>query len=297
MLITLAADSILSPIEGLQATSRTSNILRLSWAAMKEEKPFDLGAFPHHQVLKERIFAPASPCITDDSVLAFAVKSAVLKLPAEGSTPELIRQTLTQEFKEFAQKYREGVRGFGRGFEAWLANPAQKPNSNGNGALMRMQPILDLSLTHPLREPLAAIQASITHGPEAVQMARGLESAHRRASLMATSAEREDFFLYCAHKLLGADNLQRVHDEKRFVCSAKETLGLAFLVAAYSLSWEDLFDLVAWIGGDTDTLGVVAAQLATLTLGPFAQAQMIADAAMRPHPELSGLLSQALAAL
>lgn len=284
MLLTVAADCILAPFEGLQVAARYSNALRLGWASLRDGKPVDFTQIPNRALLSKREFAPSRCQITDDTVLAFAVKSAVHEILSGSFSVQEQKSIFERELRAFALKYREEVKGFGMGFESWLKNPQATPTSTGNGVLMRMQAILDLPLDNPNRERLSVLQASITHGPEAVQMARAFESAHRRTAILKTYAEREDFLAYCSEKLIGLVDVHGLRGKGRFISNAKDTLGLACWIAANSLSWDDLFDLVAWIGGDTDTLGVVSAQLAALTLGEFAQASKVAQLALKNHP-------------
>jgi ADP-ribosylglycohydrolase len=79
------------------------------------------------------LFSPASR-FTDDSVLTFAVASAILKSELVGA-PDYLKHVVA-----FARRWPNA--GYGGNFRKWFRSDDPKPyNSWGNGSAMRASPV------------------------------------------------------------------------------------------------------------------------------------------------------------
>jgi ADP-ribosylglycohydrolase len=88
------------------------------------------------------LFSPASR-FTDDSVLTFAVASAILE-SGSGGAPDYLKHVL-----EFARRWPNA--GYGGNFRKWFRSDDPKPyNSWGNGSAMRASPLDFCSIANTL---------------------------------------------------------------------------------------------------------------------------------------------------
>lgn len=202
-----------------------------------------------------RVLSPLSGkhTITDDTVLSMAVAQHLL----EGAPA-------ADALKQWAAWYPEA--GYGGVFKAWALQGGERPVSWGNGALMRIAPVVVLRDT--LEEALEAALAinRTTHGHEvALQATRDYIMLLWTALQGGTKQDLLGQWHAWGRPLHGVE-AHRQHPVKMRL-RADNTLEDVMSCLAESDDFESLLASCLYHGGDTDTIAAIAGALGELLWG------------------------------
>ncbi len=193
--------------------------------------------------------------LTDDTVLTVAVADAFL-----------IGRGLVDSFKDWGGRYPNS--GWGGRFSRWLFSEDVEPyGSFGNGAAMRVSPVVLLADDLDEILELARLSAAVTHDhPEGVKGAQVTAMAIHYARLGYAS---EDIRSLVAD--FSGYNLDRSVDDirpgYRFDVTCQGSVPEALICALEATSFEDALRNAISIGGDSDTLAAIAGPVAEERFG------------------------------
>ena len=190
--------------------------------------------------------------VTDDSVLSLAVADHLV-----GSTP------LTDSLKTWFKSYPNA--GYGAGFTAWAQSTKTGNDSWGNGAAMRVSPIIDLADSLDVALSLAEQSAQPTHNhPEAIEGAQAIALCGYLIKRKASNEELRTELVtrFPAIAQAGFRSLNEIRPTVEFSVSAKDTIPIAIAVFFESEGMEDLYRKALSMGGDVDTIATMAGSIA-----------------------------------
>ena len=193
--------------------------------------------------------------LTDDTVLTVAVADAFLN-----------GRGLVDSFKDWGGRYPNS--GWGGRFSRWLFSEDAEPyGSFGNGAAMRVSPVVLLADDLDEILELARLSAAVTHDhPEGVKGAQVTAMAIHYARLGYAS---EDIRSLVAD--FSGYNLDRSVDDirpgYRFDVTCQGSVPEALICALEATSFEDALRNAIYIGGDSDTLAAIAGPVAEARFG------------------------------
>lgn len=202
---------------------------------------------------------------TDDTVMTCAVAEALLDAGIDADE-ETIKDHLIQSMKRWGRKYPNA--GYGTRFRDWVLYEGSKPyGSYGNGSAMRVSPAGWLYKDQNRTLEVARWTAEITHNhPEGI---KGAEATALAIFLARTGKSKNKISKTISHEF--------DYDLSRALCDIRPTYHhvedcmhtvpeaiRCFLEAA---DYEDTIRNVAYIGGDTDTLGAIAGAIAEAFFG------------------------------
>lgn len=147
------------------------------------------------------------------------------------------------------------------------------PRSAGNGSLMRVAPVALFALGDAARAAhLARLQSRLTHGaPEAVEacdlFVALLRGAIRTGDKHAVLAPRPWDGAPAIAAIAGGQWWGKVRSQIRSTGYVVDTLEVALWAVSQTRSFEDALVLAVNLGGDADTIGAVAGQLAGALYG------------------------------
>lgn len=199
-------------------------------------------------------------CFTDDSVMTLAVAQAMLDT-ADLGNDNLLRERLIASMQNLGKEYPHA--GYGLRFSRWLHMEDPVPyGSYGNGSAMRVSPAAWLYDTMDEVRQAARLSAEVTHNhPEGIKGAEATASAIYLARTGHSKAEIRD----CITSEFGYD-LSRTCDEIRpgyhHVESCQQTVPEAITAFLEGESFEDVLRTAVSLGGDSDTLTVIAGSIA-----------------------------------
>lgn len=189
---------------------------------------------------------------TDDTLCALALYHAWRE-----------RRPATESLLYFCRLYGNETIGFGKAFNAWIDNPVPY-QSLGNGALMRLGflPYLPLSLRE--KQQLGYEYTAVSHNH-----ADSFQAVHDFVYLTYIMAMEDDVVAKKEHiaRLLQAHDfektVQQMHDENIFEMNCLQTLLQSCAIVLESESMEEVYRGAFYVGGDSDTLGCIAANIAS----------------------------------
>lgn len=210
---------------------------------------------------------------TDDSVMTMAVAEWLLK------GKERTMDDLEDAMVSLARRFPN--RGYGGGFYRWLFFPNELRSydgqrsdglrhpygSFGNGSAMRVSAVGWFFDTLEETEFWAKKSAEITHNhPEGI---KGAQATAAAIYMARTGSTKEDIREYIVSRY-GYD-LSRTCDEirptYRFNATCQETVPQAIVAFLESTDFESCIRLAVSLGGDTDTLCVIAGAIAEAFYG------------------------------
>ena len=197
---------------------------------------------------------------TDDTIMTIAVAEALLAAGADADE-ETVKSELILSMKHWGQKYPDA--GYGARFYGWVLSADPKPyGSFGNGSAMRVSPAGWLYDSMERTREVARWTAEVTHNhPEGV---KGAESVAAAIYMARNKATKEEIREYIAKEF--KYNLSRSLDEIRpgyhHVEDCMRTVPEALECFFEADCFESTLRNVAYIGGDTDTLGAIAGAIA-----------------------------------
>lgn len=197
---------------------------------------------------------------TDDTVMTVAVAKAFLDA-RNNATDEWIMENLAKRMREFGHLFPNA--GYGQMFCIWLNNPnCTAYNSYGNGSAMRVSSVAWLYDDIESVRHAAKLSAIVTHNhPEGIKGAEAIASAIFLARTGHSKIEIkkyiEDEFHY---------DLSRTCDEIRptyyHVETCMQTVPEAITAFLEGNSYEEVIRTSVSLGGDCDTLNVIAGSIA-----------------------------------
>ena len=200
------------------------------------------------------LFTPIS-FFTDDSVMTLAVAKWLIEDETH-SQCHLIRC-----MQELGRKYPDA--GYGESFGCWLGAEEPQPyDSWGNGAGMRVSPVGLYAKTLDEALALAVITASVSHNhPEGVKGAQAIAAS---VFLCKEGKSKQEIKEYIEKTF--DYNLDRTIAEIRpnysFDVSCHGSVPEAIIAFLEGNSFEEVVRLAISLGGDSDTIGCMAAAIA-----------------------------------
>ncbi len=194
---------------------------------------------------------------TDDSIMTIAVADWLL------NCSKLDRISLAKTMREWGNKYRFPMGGYGGSFTAWLYREEMGPyNSWGNGSAMRVSPVSFVCRTLDETLRIAQLSAEITHNhPEGI---KGAQATAAAIFLARTGSSKEYIRNYISHTF--GYELDKtccdIREHYRFEESCQETVPQSIIAFLDSKNYEDAIRLTVSLGGDADTMGAITGGIA-----------------------------------
>ena len=196
---------------------------------------------------------------TDDTVLSLAIAKWLVDNPTHD------KQTLVDLFKRLARRY--APYSFGKNFRAWARSDSREPyGANTNGSAMRVAPVAWYAQSLEECLTLAKTTAEITHNSE--EGIRGAQAIAAAIFLNRTGHSKSDIKSYI-EQTFGYD-LNRTTDEIRptyaFETACDKSVPESIICFLESESFEDAVIRAISLGGDTDTMGCMAGNIAAASM-------------------------------
>ena len=190
--------------------------------------------------------------VTDDSVLSLAVAESLFS-----------NKALAELLRTWFSFYPNA--GYGAGFTAWAQSQKKSNASWGNGAAMRVSPIIDLADSVCDALSLAKESALPTHNhPDAIEGAQAIALCGYLVKRAASNDELRTELTTRFPELAKAcfRSLNKIRETVEFSVSAKDTVPIAITVFLESEDLEDLYRKALSMGGDVDTIATMAGSIA-----------------------------------
>ena len=217
-----------------------------------KQKIKDLASKPH---LKPSV----TMTYTDDTVLSLAIAKWLVDDPSHD------KQTLVDLFKRLARRYTPY--SFSKTFRAWVRSDNREPyGANTNGCAMRVAPVAWYA--HTLKECLALAKttAEVTHNSD--EGIRGALATAAAIFLNRTGHLKSDIRLYIEQTF--GYNLNRTTEEIRpsyaFETTCDKSVPESIICFLEAESFEDAVIRAISLGGDTDTMGCMAGNIAAASM-------------------------------
>lgn len=186
---------------------------------------------------------------TDDTVCSLALLQAFLNNAA-----------IDENLRKYCQLYSHPLVGFGGTFKKWLSDPNMGPyGSNANGCLMRIGFIPSLPLDEAKSISLALDFTNITHNSTEAQQC--VIDFIELCFSLKTTRSKESLRKYLKKQSF-EHTVKSLRDRKLFSMGCLETLGIAIVCVLFSSNFEEVLLNCLNVGGDTDTIAVVALNIA-----------------------------------
>ncbi len=192
--------------------------------------------------------------VTDDTICLLAVADALLH-----------RKNPEKTLKEWGKQWRPV--GFSRGFNAWIDAPlGTQGTSRFNGAVMKLPPVA--FLIRDTQKALAVADCFVRpshHHPESYAAAHAfIETVHA----CFKGQKPDDIRSYIGQKY-GYDMTRQVRDisNDKFYCSCAKSVPEALICGLEATHFEDALRNAVSLGGDSDTLAVMAGAVAEARFG------------------------------
>ena len=243
-----------------------------------------VGSIYEFDNVKREDFAFLTPesTFTDDSVMTLAVANALMET-FEGRRP--ISDALVDSMRDLGNGYPG--RGYGGNFAAWLYSETGHPgpyNSWGNGSAMRVSPVGWACDSIEAAEIVAAETAKVTHNH--VEGIRGAQVTAACVLLARQGATNDEIRETVQTRYgYGLDfTLDEIRPGYTFDVSCQGSVPQAIEAFLESDGFEDAVRKAVSIGGDSDTIGAIAASIAQGRYG--VPRQIEDDVRNRLAPEL-----------
>lgn len=186
---------------------------------------------------------------TDDTICSLALADA-----------HLLGKDKAANLREYCGRYAHPLIGFGGTFKKWLSDPLMPAYaSNANGCLMRIGfiPLLDISVQEA--KTIALECTNLTHNhtqaqqvtSDFIELCYALKNTQSKSSL-SSYLKRESFSFSVAN----------LRQKQIFEMQALFTLNAAVVCVVEAESFTEVLLNCLNIGGDSDTLAVVALSMA-----------------------------------
>ncbi len=203
---------------------------------------------------------PKGSIFTDDTVMTLAVAEWLM------TDPEHRQDTLVACMQRLGYRYPDI--GYGIMFARWLESDNPQPyNSFGNGAGMRVSPVGLYANSLEEALDLARITASVSHNhPEGIKGAQAVAGCvylHKNCAFGA-----EDKIRHFITEKIGYDlnfNLEDIRGTYDFdvTCQGSVPIAIKAYLERSGRPAEEALRLAISMGGDSDTIGVMTASIAT----------------------------------
>ena len=208
---------------------------------------------------KPHLKPSVSMTYTDDTVLSLAIAKWLADDPSHD------KQTLVDLFKRLARRYVPY--SFGKTFRAWVRSDNREPyGANTNGCAMRVAPVAWYAQTLEECLALAKITAEVTHNSD--EGIRGAQAIAAAIFLNRTGHSKSDIRSYI-EQAFGYD-LHRTTDNIRpsyaFETTCDKSVPESIICFLESETFEDAVIRAISLGGDTDTMGCMAGNIATASM-------------------------------
>ena len=196
---------------------------------------------------------------TDDTVLSLAIAKWLMDDPMHD------KQSLIDLFKRLARRYVSY--SFGKDFRAWVRSDSREPyGGHTNGSAMRVAPVAWYAQSLEECLTLAKTTAEITHNSE--EGIRGAQAIAAAIFLNRTGHSKSDIKSYI-EQTFGYD-LNRSTNEIRpsyaFETACDKSVPESIICFLESESFEDAVIRAISLGGDTDTMGCMAGNIAAASM-------------------------------
>jgi ADP-ribosylglycohydrolase len=202
---------------------------------------------------------PKGSHFTDDSVLMAATAEVILLKRASGSDlSQISSEDFARSYKNWGRRF-PGV-GYSPQFKSWLSKDSLSPiYSLGSGAVSRALPIAWCSQSEETVLALAEASALASHdSTEAVNGAKAVTHAIHKL-IKGDEVESVRSFIEGLYFVKLSYNWEELHQESGFSTNAEDCAGLGLAIGLTAKNIEDAMRLCLYVGGDTDTIGAIAA--------------------------------------
>lgn len=196
-------------------------------------------------------------CPTDDSIMTFAVMSALVECNKDYR--KLAAETIKQ-MQLWGMKYPKA--GYGSMFSDWLcSNNPQPYNSFGNGSAMRVSPVVYFAKSLEEVKELSRIVTSVTHNhPEGI---KGAEATAVATYMALHGSKKEEIFTVIDNEYYPMNfTLDEIRADYEFNETCQETVPQALKAFFEATSFEDAIRNAISIGGDSDTIAAITGAVA-----------------------------------
>ena len=196
---------------------------------------------------------------TDDTVLSLAIAEWLM------SDPTHDKRNLIDLFKNLARRY--ATYSFGKNFRTWVRSDSCEPyGASTTGSAMRVAPVAWYAQTLEECLALAKITAEVTHNSD--EGIRGAQAIAAAIFLNKSGHSKSDIRLYI-EQTFGYD-LHRTTDDIRpsyaFETTCDKSVPESIICFLESETFEDAVIRAISLGGDTDTMGCMAGNIATASM-------------------------------
>ena len=196
---------------------------------------------------------------TDDTVLSLAIAEWLM------SDPTHDKRNLIDLFKNLARRY--ATYSFGKNFRTWVRSDSCEPyGASTNGSAMRVAPVAWYAQTLEECLALAKITAEVTHNSD--EGIRGAQAIAAAIFLNKSGHSKSDIRLFI-EQTFGYD-LHRTTDDIRpsyaFEPTCDKSVPESIICFLESETFEDAVIRAISLGGDTDTMGCMAGNIATASM-------------------------------
>jgi len=215
--------------------------------------------FHNIKTKKFELFSPKC-YFTDDTVITIAIYLAL-----EDSSKKPLEDRVIYYMQKLGRQYQG--RGYGTMFYGWLHSLTPTPYySFGNGAAMRVSPVVDFA--HSLEEvkELAYKVTCVTHDhPEGL---KGAETTAVAIWLAKNGKSIQEIGEYINNNYYKLDfTLDEIRPTYKFNETCQDTVPQAIVAFLESTSFEDAIRNAISIGGDSDTLAAITGSIAEAYYG------------------------------
>jgi len=212
--------------------------------------------------------------VTDDSIMTLAVAKAVMEARRiRKSAPDGCDSEYYAAAERLAVKYMQQIGrrypncGYGGRFIHWVFSDTPQPyNSFGNGAAMRISPVGFASETEEEVIRLSRAVTGVTHNhPEGIKGAEAVAMAIFMARKGYSKKEIRDRIVKDYYSL--DFTIDEIRSTYEFNETCQNTVPQAIEAFLEAESFEDAIRTAVSVGGDSDTIAVIAGSIAEAYYG------------------------------
>lgn len=215
--------------------------------------------FHNIKTKKFKLFSPKC-FFTDDTVMTIAIYLAL-----EDSSKKPLEDRVIHYMQKLGRQYPG--RGYGGMFYGWLHSLTPTPYySFGNGAAMRVSPVVDFANSLEEVKELAYKVTCVTHDhPEGL---KGAEATAVAIWLAKKGKSIQEIGEYINNNYYKLDfTLDEIRSTYKFNETCQDTVPQAIVAFLESTSFEDAIRNAISIGGDSDTLAAITGSIAEAYYG------------------------------
>lgn len=197
---------------------------------------------------------------TDDSIMTLAVAQAIMDTKSRENYYDALAQNTVRAMQRVGRPYP--ACGYGGRFYDWMYSDDPKPyDSFGNGAAMRISPVIDFARTEEEAKALSRAVTAVTHGhPEGI---KGAEATVIAGFMAKNGASRDDIRSRIERDYYTLDfTIDSIRDSYKFNETCQDTVPQAIEAFLESESFEDAVRTAVSVGGDSDTLAAICCGIA-----------------------------------